>query len=174
MGPARLGYPDAHIESDNRLAWYLGRLDARFGDDAFYVHLKRDRERVVQSYSRRNFPHGIMQAFRGIMIADESIDLDPLEVANEVCETIDTNIAFFLRDKSHVMRVCIEDAEAWFPEFWERIGAEGDREAALIEFSVRHNAAPDLSSKRRLPLLGRIARKGWRIVNEFPDFVMKA
>ena len=47
IGPERLDYPDQHIESDNRLAWYAGRLEKRYGDDAFYVHLKRDRQRVV-------------------------------------------------------------------------------------------------------------------------------
>ncbi|MFM8634352.1 MAG: hypothetical protein ACKOEX_06015, partial [Planctomycetia bacterium] len=35
-GPARLAYPDGHIEIDNRLAWFLGGLEERYGDDALY------------------------------------------------------------------------------------------------------------------------------------------
>ena len=46
LGPARLAYPDGHIEADNRLSWLLGRLDEAFGDRAAYVHLTRDPEAV--------------------------------------------------------------------------------------------------------------------------------
>jgi len=41
-GHARFAYPVGHIEADNRLSWLLGRLDDRYGDEAFYVHLQRD------------------------------------------------------------------------------------------------------------------------------------
>ncbi len=27
VGPERLSYPSNHIEADNRLSWFLGRLD---------------------------------------------------------------------------------------------------------------------------------------------------
>ena len=47
-----LEYPDRHIEVDNRLSWFLGRLDERY-PDAYYVHLLRRREDVVQSFARR-------------------------------------------------------------------------------------------------------------------------
>ena len=173
MGDARLAYPDNHTESDNRLSWYLGRLHTKYGDDAFYVHLSRNRQRVAESYAGRdNLSYGIMQAFRGIMITEK--ELDPLELAHEVCETVDSNIDFFLRDKPRVMRVCIEDAEAWFPEFWEWIGAEGDQAEALREFTVLHNATRDPALNSRPPLLTRIARKGQRIAPKFPEFLLEA
>lgn len=173
MGPARLAYPDHHIESDNRLAWYLGRLQAVYGDDAYYVHLKRDRQQVAESYARRDhLSYGIMQAFRGIMITEK--ELDPLKLAHEMCETVEANIDLFLRDKSYVMRVAIEEAEDWFPEFWEWVGAEGDRAAALREFTVQHNATPDPTLAKRPPLLTRIAQKGQRIAQKFPEFILEA
>ena len=40
LGAARLDYPDRHIEADNRLSFFLGKLNARWGDDAHYVHLR--------------------------------------------------------------------------------------------------------------------------------------
>ena len=46
-------YPPNHIEIDNRLSWFLGRLDKIYGDDAFYVHLKRDDLKVAKSYQNR-------------------------------------------------------------------------------------------------------------------------
>lgn len=49
----RLEYPRDHIESDNRLSWFLGSLDRRYGNDAWWVHLTRDEERVADSLWRR-------------------------------------------------------------------------------------------------------------------------
>ena len=45
---ARLGYSENHIEADNRLSWFLGRLDQKFGSEAFYVHLSRDKSATVR------------------------------------------------------------------------------------------------------------------------------
>ena len=63
-GSVRLVYPEAHIEVDNRLAWLLGGLDERYGDDAFYVHLVRNEEQVAASYDRRwHHQTSLMRAF---------------------------------------------------------------------------------------------------------------
>src|SRR6478752_1534731 len=50
---ARLDYPANHIESDNRLAFFLGALHEKYGDDAHWVHLTRDPDRVAGSYANR-------------------------------------------------------------------------------------------------------------------------
>ncbi len=42
LAEARLDYPENHIEADDRLSWFLGRLDKQYGNSAFYVHLKRN------------------------------------------------------------------------------------------------------------------------------------
>ena len=46
-------YNNNHIEIDNRLSWFLGRLDSKYGDKAFYVHLMRDDKKVAASYEKR-------------------------------------------------------------------------------------------------------------------------
>lgn len=51
LGEGHFAYPDNHIESDNRLAWLLGRLDRKYGDRAFYVHLTRDVGPVAASWA---------------------------------------------------------------------------------------------------------------------------
>ena len=173
VGPARLDYPDQHIESDNRLAWYAGRMEEKFGDDAFYLHLKRDRQRVVESYARRD-ERGLMLAFRELLMQEHTEPVAALDLSREACETVDTNIEFYLRDKSKVMTADIADGAVWFPEFWERIGAEGDLEAALREFEVRHNASPDLDARQRLPFFVRLFRKGKRVVAKAPQFILEA
>jgi len=138
-GPARLAYPEGHIEVDNRLAWFLGGLDERYGDEAFYVHLLRDEDQVAASYDRRwghrtSLVHGF----------DESIcmHLDPgPEAARDLTATVNANIRAFLRHKPHVITGDIADVRSWFPRFAGAIGAAGDMALALAEFENRHNAS---------------------------------
>ena len=140
IGPTRLAYPDNHIEADNRLSWLLGRLDEAYGDNALYVHLHRDPEAVAASFARRE-GYGIMKAYREGILLDGETGQTPLELAYDYIETVESNIRHFLRDKTHSMEFRLEDAKEAFETFWERIGAEGDREKALAEWDVRHNAS---------------------------------
>ncbi len=140
LGAARFDYPDNHVEVDNRLSWLLGRLDAKYGDSAFYVHLKRCPEDTAASYVRR-YDRGLIKAYRGkgiIMRLPEQTN--PMSVALDLCETVNANIELFLKDKTHKMVFDLESAKTDFPVFWDRIGAAGDLPAALLEFDIRHNA----------------------------------
>ena len=142
IGPERLRYPGNHIEADNRLSWLLGRLDEVYGDDAFYVHLKRDVAAVAASYARR-YNFGIMQAYRdpGILMGLPK-DADPTAVAVDYCNTVDRNIQLFLKGKSKQMTFWLETAAQDFPAFCERISARGDLAAAQAEFTIRHDDTP--------------------------------
>ena len=135
----RLAYSADHVEIDNRLSWLLGRLDRRFGKDAFYVHLTRDPEMVARSYLAR-WNVGIMRVYRSAIAPPPSLEPD-LGVAADMIDTITTNIELFLRDKPHQMPIQIENGAAQFPAFWQAIGGRGDLDAALHEFSIRYNAA---------------------------------
>jgi len=142
LGAARLDYPDRHIESDNRLSWFLGRLQARFGRDAFYVHLQRERLAVAQSYARRLDPGMIIPAYaHGIYMGlPADIGKDALNVALDYVDTVTANIEAFLADKPATMKFGLASAKEDFQVFWRRIGAEGDLAGALAEFDVAHNA----------------------------------
>lgn len=140
IGNERLAYPENHIEADNRLSWLLGRLDRAYGDNAFYVHLKRENNNTAESFSRRN-NFGIMQAYReGILMQEHQKD-SALELALDYIETIESNIALFLKDKPHTLEFCLENAEQDFKRFWQSINADGDIEAAMAEWNTRHNAS---------------------------------
>ncbi|MDP0490312.1 MAG: hypothetical protein Q7Q71_04595 [Verrucomicrobiota bacterium JB023] len=158
LGESRLNYPPNHIEADNRLSWLLGRLDETYGDSAFYVHLTREREQVAESFVKR-YDSGIIEAYRGkgimLNLPDNS---NPLDVARDYCETVDSNIRLFLRDKSMKMNIQLETIEVGFRDFWEKIGAEGDIEGAIKEFSIRHNASKEPNPKKP-SLLGKILSK---------------
>lgn len=138
-GSERLAYPDNHIEADNRLSWLLGRLDREYGDNAFYVHLHREREASAESFAKRS-DFGIMQAYReGILLGGDG--QTPQEIAQDYLDTIESNIALFLKDKTQKMDFQLVNAKDDFSVFWERIGAKGDLDQALGEWDVRYNAS---------------------------------
>lgn len=137
LGPNRLAYPDSHVEVDNRLSWMLGRLEQKFGDNAFYVHLTRDASKVAASYDKRwNLRHGIVESYnRAIMMQPVNND----DAAADMVETVAANIKAFLANKSNVIEIDIDEPEEDFRNFVNAIEAEGDIEAAIAEFSVLHN-----------------------------------
>ena len=140
LGDQRLDYPEDHIEADNRLSWFLGRLDEKYGDDAFYVHLKRNDQDTARSFSLR-YSSGIIRAYRGGgILTGRRRKGDPMSVCLDYCRTVNSNIDLFLKDKSKRMGIGLESIENGFTEFWRRISAEGDISAALGELSVRYNA----------------------------------
>lgn len=149
VGAAKFAYPADHIEADNRLSWHLGRLEEAYGDDAFYVHLHRDRAQVVASYAQRWAPvGGIMPAYRnGVLRAGQH---SRIATAEDYVATVEANISRFLRDKTMTMSVALEEARDWFPAFWQRIGAAGDLDRALGEWSRRHNSRRERTGMRKL------------------------
>jgi len=120
-GEERLNYPQNHIEADNRLSWLLGRLDEKYGDDAFYVHLKRDENATAASFVKR-YRKGIMKGYRKILHG-LPLNANKHAVALDYCHTV------------------IENGKEDFTRLWELIGAEGDKEKALSEFEICHNAS---------------------------------
>ena len=173
LGEAHFDYPDNHIESDNRLSWLLGRLDRRFGDRAFYVHLTRATRPVAESWAKRAHT-GMMNAYRYAILWHCPKDATPLDVALDYCDTVEENIRLFLRDKQNKMDFPLEEARERFPEFWRRIAAEGDLAAALGEFDVRHNAAWDRRPESEPGPFARFRSKLYRILRKLPVFLRNA
>jgi len=140
IGDERLAYPDHHIEADNRLSWFLGRIEQKYGDNAFYVHLNRDLQKTAASFARRD-DYGIMKAYReGILLGGEETQ-SAHEIALDYIDTVERNIEQFLSDKSKKMAFRLESAKADFKQFWHCIGAEGDLQMALSEWDISYNAS---------------------------------
>lgn len=139
----RLRYPYQHIEVDNRLVWFLGELEARF-PDAVWVHLAREREKVVESYTHRfNVRGGIMPAFAsGILRRGPARPNERLEIARLYVDTVNMNIAQFLehQNQDKVVHMWIEHPYDAFTQLWELLGIEGDFLAASAELAQYHNA----------------------------------
>lgn len=100
IGPERVAYPDNHIEADNRLSWFLGKLENAYGNDAFYVHLQREIRSTAKSFLKR-WDFGIMKSYRTqiVMGLDKKTpDIEKIEVCVDYCETVNQNIKAFLKD----------------------------------------------------------------------------
>jgi hypothetical protein len=178
LGELRFDYPSNHIEADNRLAWFLGRLDRHYGQNAVYVHLRRTDEDTARSFVSR-FSGGIIAAYRKAILMGLPENSRPMDVSLDYCDTVNSNIGLFLKDKFVCMDFRLENAKDDFQRFWEFIGAEGDLEAALVEFDINYNATPLLNEQeaQRLfthaPLL-RAARKLKRVAKKMPAFIRDA
>lgn len=140
IGEQRLAYTANHIEADNRLCWFLGRLDRTYGDNAFYVHLTRKPELTAASFvKRRGF--GIMKAYREGILMDGEPEQSARDHALDYIETVEANIKHFLHGRRRQMTFQLENAKAEFTAFWDRINAEGDLKMALAEWDISHNAS---------------------------------
>lgn len=138
-GEQRLNYPDNHIEADNRLCWLLGRLEHEYGNNAYYVHLTRDRQASVESFIKRK-DYGIMKAYReGILMGGGQHS--PAEIANDYLDTVACNISLFLKDKQHTMDLSLENAASNFVDFWHWINARGELDKAVEEWRIHYNAS---------------------------------
>jgi|WetSurMetagenome_2_1015567.scaffolds.fasta_scaffold27948_2 hypothetical protein len=174
LGEDRFDYPENHIEADNRLSWLLGRLDKIYGDNAVYVHLKRNEHDTARSYVKR-FSSGIMRAYRkgGILMGLQG-ENDPLAVALDYCFTVNSNIELFLKDKTHKMEINLESIDQDFTAFWKFIGAEGEMTAALAEFDTHYHASKVSQSSKKENLLTRIYLKLKRVFIKLPRFIRDA
>lgn len=149
-GNERLNYKDYHIESDNRLSWLLGDLDSKFGDDAFYVHLKRNENKVAESYSSRIHEGSIIKAYYESIHMGCGNDPDvslatPEELYNVSLDYVrktNKNIELFLKDKKNKLTINIETISEQYQDFWELIGAKGDFDASIHSFDIKHNKRP--------------------------------
>jgi len=139
-GTQRLNYADNHIEADNRLSWFLGRIDRQYGDDAYYVHLKRNVEDTTTSFTKR-IDFGILRAYEQGILMHEKHLLPAEDIASDYIETVEANIELFLKDKSKKMQVSLDTAAADFSRFWKNINAEGDIDQALQEWKITYNAS---------------------------------
>jgi len=175
IGRERFSFPENHIEVDNRLTWFLGRLDKAYGDKAVYVHLKRDVEKTAKSFVKRwDFDGGIIRAYRKGMLEGLPEYIDPYYCCLDYCDTVDSNIELFLKDKSNCIELNLENAKEDFAKFFDLIDAKGDKESAIKCFDKNYNSS-DYSTQflsDKLPV--RLVKKTIRVFHKIPYFIANA
>ena len=141
--PSRWRYPDHHIEVDPHIAWTFGPILQRY-PDALYVHLQRRREDVVASWFRRGIqPHSGPAPLLDVICQTRCGDLSRtayIEALGLLYDTVTQNIESAL-SQVNSQHIWLHDAATAFPEFWKKIGAIGDLDAAVSEFHHRYNAS---------------------------------
>ncbi|MEJ2006048.1 MAG: hypothetical protein P8X57_14050 [Cyclobacteriaceae bacterium] len=167
----RLQYPEDHIEIDNRLSWFLGKLDDMYGDEAIYIHMLRDTEQVARSYAKRwNRETSIIRAYAyGILKRQEHEIGDTLEISRDYVETVNSNIKNFLRDKTNKMEFRLENAAQDLPIFWEMIRAKGEYNKAWAAFNEVYNTSEQSRSAQEEPM-GKLVR----VIKKLPAFIRNA
>jgi hypothetical protein len=134
----RLDYPANHIEADNRLSWFLGKLEKKYGNDACYIHLKRDEIATATSFMER-YNSGIMSAYANAIIMNRSNEIAQFDVCLDYLRTVNSNIELFLKHKTMKMVFSLENAKSDFVLFWEMIHAKGNLISALAEWDIFYN-----------------------------------
>ncbi len=142
------GYKDRHIEADTMMAWFLGPLRKRYGDDVYYVHLRREEKACAASLMRMlgrgGFAEGYVRTqFYSNTPPKETMDKSCDNLCLDYVRTVNDNIECFLDNHPPKMqvRIDIDSPYLWFEKMWLEIGAKGDLWAALREFNVRYNAS---------------------------------
>lgn len=173
IGDNRFAYPENHIEADNRLTWHLGQLAAKYdGQDVLYVHLRRNPDKIAESYSKRwedvKFRSSIMRAFaNGIIMREGPWEKSRrLEVSKFYVDTVIANTEEFLKNRPHI-DVSLEDNGVSFQEFMERIGAEGDLDSALRTWRTPANTHSDSITKAKKSLIVRIRQTLKTLINPY-------
>jgi len=139
----RLEYPDAHIEADNRLAFFLGALKQRYDSaNTIWVHLRRNPKDVVNSYLRRRYsPAQLVHAFgHGILMSAEPKTEDEWRSVTELMvRSVRANIEAFMETQDLTVTMDIENPVPALTRIWSLAGIEGDFAASIAEWEVRHN-----------------------------------
>lgn len=148
MVEGRLQYPDNHIESDNRLVWFLGTLDRLYADDqTFYVHLFRDPDKVAASYRDRwHITVSIVRAFyHAFLMNRKKPDAQTALLACRLfVDTVEDNIRFFLKGRDNWIDVRVESLEEDFFRFMDKAGLQGDR----AKISASLNQVSNVSKRK--------------------------
>jgi len=170
LGKERLAFPENHIEIDNRLAWFLGKLEKEYGNEAFYIHLRRDNQKVADSYLKRwSRETSIVQAYAyGILKMQEHQILDKKAICHDYVNTVEENVKLFLADKSNKLELDLDTIDEGFRNFWKLIDAEGNLDQALADLSAKHNATG--SDKN----LNSFWNKTGRVIKKLPHFIKNA
>lgn len=172
-------YPEDHIESDPSLSRILGWLEETYGDEAFYVHLIRNKEDTVQSLLRHSpttsKAHGELI---GAYNRDKAIKEGPTleEITYDYYENVNRNIKNFLKNKNKKFKFSLESAKSNFEKFWSEIGAIGDLRKATNQWDKTYNAYdPNKDPGNSIPSMPmRTIKKVGRILKKLPLFMRQA
>ena len=149
LGESRIEYPDNHLESDNRLTWFMPQLTKKYSDKALLVIVHRDREEVARSYNDRWYKINIMKGYsQGILLRDLSDN--NLDVCRDYVNHVYTTLDYFKDSWKNVIEMNIKDPDEGIRGVLEFIGKEDYFEEVIKELKTRRSNKTKKSFKFRL------------------------
>lgn len=143
LGEDRFAFPNNHIEVDNRLIWDLGRLEKHYGDNAYFIYLKRESKKISKSFIKRTYyPNSIFKAYcDGVKkTPTEKTNAKELkELSEDFVDNMTHSIEAFIKRQPRKLTIDIDHISTDFKRLWDFIGAEGDYQAAINTFNKKHN-----------------------------------
>lgn len=138
----RIRYPDKHIEVDHRLSFFKGLIHANYDPaSTYWVYLKRNHLAVEYSWVRRTHIKGSMintWPHAAFFRPDTS---NTLLMAQHYVRSTMADLQFFIDNVRHGSVINIEDPRDDFLDFWDAIGAQGDKLRALATLEERYNVS---------------------------------
>lgn len=137
----KLDYPKNHIEIDNRLIWFVDLLDRKYGEEAKYVYLYRDLDKIAKSYLERwHLKVSIVHAFgHGILMKEKIPYSERLEVCRDYASVVDRKIRCFLSDKADSLIINSECLESDLGKLFDFVGASGSLKDCEDILAQPHN-----------------------------------
>ncbi|MBO7922675.1 hypothetical protein J5X92_10635 [Alteromonas sp. K632G] len=138
--PQRMTYPNNHIEVDNRLVWFLPLIESYSKGETYFVYLKKDLDKIAHSYELRwGLRESIVKAFgHGILMRPKISHLERIDICRSYTQFCEESILSFISDKRSIT-IEVDNIKEGFDQFFDDIGACGDKEAALEELSIKYN-----------------------------------
>jgi len=147
LGAQRVDYPNYHIECDNRLAWFLPRLTKKYGDNSVLVIVKRDIEKIAQSYNRRWAKINIMKAYsQGILM--RKLNENNIDVCLDYVQNVYEHLEYFRKDWRFVVEIDMEAPKEGVVKLLQILNKE-KYESNVIEYMTNNKTNLNSESIRK-------------------------
>lgn len=148
LGPARLEYPDQHIESDARNIFFMDALaDLYKPEETHWIVMHRRLEDVSESYAKRRSHFGIIHNFGvGIVgLKTFASDDDWLQAAELFVRNSYIQIEKFIHERPNVHHIDLSEPIPAFSQIWGELQAGEGLELGCKEWNSKHNPSVNMS-----------------------------
>ena len=110
LGDDRVKFDENHVECDNRLAWFMPRLTAKYNQTGLLIIVRRDVQKIAKSYDKRWYKINITKAYsQGILMRD--LEENSVEVCADFATNIYEQLDFAAGSWTHVVELDLEAPE---------------------------------------------------------------
>lgn len=142
-------FPDNHAEVSCNLLWGIPALRERY-PKAFWVHLTRERAACVDSLRQNCSRSQEMFAQQWWFFRHEVDPNRRARIAETYYDSYNALVRRLLPPTALTLQ--LESIRESWPEFWEKIGAQGDLAASLLHWGRKYNARGHRARDKYIPV----------------------